>query len=35
VVAGSPTNLKITHPLDVALADRLFQLRAEAHPNSS
>jgi 2-C-methyl-D-erythritol 4-phosphate cytidylyltransferase len=28
VVAGDPSNIKITYPSDVYLADRLFQLRA-------
>lgn len=27
VVAGSPTNLKLTHPIDIYIADKLFQVQ--------
>ena len=27
VVAGSPTNLKLTHPIDIYVADKLFQVQ--------
>lgn len=32
VVAGSEHNMKITHPIDIYLADRLFQLASQASP---
>lgn len=32
VVAGSERNMKITHPIDVYLTDRLFQLAADSPP---
>jgi 2-C-methyl-D-erythritol 4-phosphate cytidylyltransferase len=32
VVAGSEQNMKVTHPVDVFLADKLFQLSSQAPP---
>lgn len=34
VVAGSEHNMKITHPIDVYLADRLFQLASRSAPRT-
>lgn len=30
LVNGSPNNIKVTHPLDIYIADRLFQLKANS-----
>lgn len=34
VVDGSESNIKITHPVDVHIADKLFQLREHQQPSS-
>lgn len=34
LVEGSETNIKITQPTDVSLADKLFQLRRSSHPTA-
>lgn len=35
VVAGSEHNMKVTHPIDIYLADRLFQLASRTAPRTS